>query len=162
MNYSPAILFSAVISLVSAVFVIGLGAFVLRQNIKSRLNVLFGCFCASIFFWLFGTFMMFLSKDVPNWAIFWDRFVYIGGVFIPILMHHFSLIFTKNKKQRLLLYFGYALTLFFLIISRTDYFVKDLFIYDWGAHTKAQLFHHVFLAVFYFYIMLFFFNIGRF
>lgn len=163
LNYPVTIILSAVISLISAIFVAGLGAFVLRQNIKSRLNILFGFFCASIFFWLFGTFMMFLSKS-SEWAIFWDRFVYIGVVFLPILMHHFSLLFTKSKdkKQRYLLYFGYVLAVFFLIISRTDYFVKDLFFYDWGTHTKAQLFHHIFLGVFYVYILIFFFNVRRF
>lgn len=163
LNYPSTIILSAAISLISSVFVAGLGMFVLRQNIKSRLHILFGFFCVSIFFWLFGTFMMFLSK-AAEWAIFWDRFVYIGGIFIPILMHHFSLVFTKNKdkRQRYLLYFGYALVVFFLIISRTDYFVKDLFFYDWGTHTKAQLFHHIFLGVFYVYILIFFFNIRHF
>lgn len=163
LNYPSTILLSAAVSLISAIFVAALGVFVSRQNIKSKLNILFGFFCASIFFWLLGTFAMFLSKT-PEWAIFWDRFVYIGVVFLPILMHHFSLLFTKNKdkKQRYLLYFGYALAIFFLIISRTDYFVKDLFYYDWGVHTKAQLFHHIFLGVFYVYILIFFFNIRHF
>lgn len=163
LNYSSTILLAAAVSLISAIFVAGLAVFVLRQNIKSRLNILFGFFSASIFFWLSGTFMMFLSKT-PEWAIFWDRFVYIGVVFAPVLMHHFSLAFTKNKdkKQWYLLYFGYAVAIFFLVISRTEYFVKDIFIYSWGVHAKAQLFHHIFLGVFYVYILIFFFNIRRF
>ena len=80
-------------------------------------------------------------------AIFWDRMVYLGVIFVPAFMYHFCLAFT-NKKNNTLLYISYILSTIFIFLSRTDYFVKDVFIYKWGVHTKAQIFHHIFLIYF--------------
>jgi signal transduction histidine kinase len=98
---------------------------------------------------------MFLSKE-EEMMIFWDRFVYMGVVFIPALLYHFSLLFTESEERRgkLLSYGGYFLSLVFLLLSRTDYFVSGLFRYRWGVHTQAQFFHHLFLIYFAFYITL--------
>jgi signal transduction histidine kinase len=96
-----------------------------------------------------------------EWGIFWDRIVYIGVVFIPISVYHFGLAFTKSKND-LILIIGYLLSFIFLILSRTDLFVADIYKYSWGIHTKAQLFHHIFLIYFAIYIFLFFFNVWRF
>ena len=146
--------------LISAIFVFSLGIFVFLKNRKSDLNILFSLFCLSITIWLFGTFMMFISKSDKE-AIFWDRFVYIGVVFVPVFMYHFSIIFSKIKGQRELLFLSYLLAFVFLILSRTDYFVKDLFRYKWGCHTVAQLFHHIFLIYFFSNMFGFFFNIYK-
>lgn len=109
--------------------------------------------------WFFSTFMMFISRTDAQ-AIFWDRNVYLGVIFIPILMYHFSLIFSKNKSSKIL-YTGYFLAVIFLILSRTNYFVADLFKYQWGVHTKAEIFHHVFLVYFSVYLFLFYYSIYR-
>ncbi|MBU0731293.1 hypothetical protein KKC88_00255 [Patescibacteria group bacterium] len=139
--------------LLSAFFVLGLGIFVFIRNWRSKQNQIFFSFCIALLFWLFGTYMLFTSST-DDQAIFWDRFVYIGVAFVPTLMLHFSFVFTKEKKQKWLLYFAYALSIFFIIISRTDYFVADVFRYDWGLHTKAKFFHHLFLVFFTVFIVL--------
>lgn len=149
-----------ILPLSCAIFVAFFGLFILSKDYKSRINQLLFGFCLSMFFWMIGTFMMFGTRitDVDR-AIFWDRFVYLGVVFMPPFMHHFSLIFTnKINKQKALLIFNYILAAFFLLISRTDYFVNELYIYSWGAHTKAQLFHHVFLGYFFLGTGIFFYN----
>jgi len=138
--------------LISAIFVFVLGFFVLSKNIKSRLNFTFFLHAITITVWLFGTFMMFLNKDNIESAIFWDRFVYLGVVFIPAFMYHFCLALTDRKKN-IFLYFAYFLSIFFFFISQTKYFVDDLFIYQWGVHTKARLFHHLFLVYFSSYVI---------
>lgn len=150
---------TTILPLLSAVFVIYLGVFVFLKNHKNSLNVLFALFCFSLIFWFFGTFMMFTSKDEPR-AIFWDRFVYAGVVFIPSLMYHISLVFSKKKAAKRLL-LGYSLSFIFLILSRTDYFVSGLFKYDWGYHTQARFFHNVFLVFFTLYLSFFYYNIYR-
>lgn len=146
--------------LVSAIFVFGLGVFVFLENKKSELNTLFTLFCLSITIWLFGTSMMFLSKGDAE-AIFWDRVIYIGVVFIPAFLYHFSIVFTKIKSQRKLLFCGYVLSFVFLILSRTDYFVKGLYRYKWGCHTIAQPLHHIFLVFFSVGMFMFFLNIYK-
>ena len=151
---------TAIIPLVSSIFVFTLGFFVFFKNSRSMVNLTFFFHALSITVWLFGTFMMFLNKGSMTEVIFWDRFIYIGVVFIPAFMYHFCLAIT-NRKGDFFLYLAYFFSTFFLIISRTDYFVKDVFVYQWGVHTKAQLFHHIFLVYFCSYAIVWFITVYR-
>ena len=150
-----------ILPLTCAIFVFLFGLFVLSKDSKSPMNRLMFAFSMSMTFWMFGTFMMFGTR-LSNAAQseFWDRFVYAGVVFMPPLMHHFSLIFTKRSGQRKLLFANYLLAFIFLIASRTRYFVDGLYIYDWGAHTRARVLHHVFLGYFFVGTGGFFYNIA--
>jgi len=139
--------------LISAIFVFGLGSFVYSKNRKSKLNIIFALITIAVSIWLFGTFMMFISKTDEQ-AIFWDRFIYMGVVFVPALMYHFSIIFSKREGQKKLLILSYILSFVFLVLSRTDYFVSGLFKYTWGVHTQAKLFHHIFLINFFYFLIL--------
>ncbi len=150
-----------ILPLVCAIFVSILGWFVFVDNTRSRLNQLFFAFCGAMVFWLLGTFMMFFNRYDTEAAIWWDRFVYIGVSMMPALMHHFSLVFTGNKGQKKLLVFTYVGSIFFLLISRTPYFVDGIYEYSWGVHTKAQIFHHIFLVFFYWGVQMFVINIWR-
>ncbi len=145
--------------LISAVFVLSLGIFVFLKNKKSKLNIIFFLLSISFIVWFFSTFMMFISQTDKQ-AVFWDRTVYLGVIFIPILMYHFSLVFSKAKNNKKL-YLGYLLTFIFVILSRTDYFVAGLFKYEWGVHTKAMLLHHFFLIYFSTYLFFFYYNIYK-
>lgn len=149
--------FTDVFPLISSIFVFILGLVVFLKNKKSRINFTFFLHSLSIVIWLFCTFMMFISRDNKEMVIFWDRFVYTGVVFIPVFMYHFGLAFT-NKKRDFLLYIGYALSIIFLFLTRTKFFVDDVFVYKWGIHTKAQLFHHIFLIYFVSYVIIWFFQ----
>ena len=53
---------TSLLPLVSSVFVFFLGIFVLRKNIKSRINFTFFLHAITVTMWLFFTFMMFQSK----------------------------------------------------------------------------------------------------
>ncbi|MFA5155454.1 MAG: ATP-binding protein [Patescibacteria group bacterium] len=144
--------------LVSLALIIFLGVFVLRKGRQLTLHRLF--FAVTIVFavWEFGTFMMFVSRSDYQ-IIFWDRFVYLGVVFVPAIQYHFSLAATfYNRRRRALMWLAYALSICFLLLSRTPYFVDEVFHYQWGAHTRAQLGHHFFLAFFFFYIFAFLYN----
>jgi signal transduction histidine kinase len=141
---------------------VGLGTFVFLVNPKKKLNIIFLLYCSVVAVWLLSTFMMYKSKTDLE-SILWDRMVYAGVIFIPILMYHFGLVFTdteeKNKRS---LYSGYFLAFIFLILSRTSYFVDGLYKYSWGVHTQARFFHHVFLLFFFVYVILFLFEIYKF
>jgi len=82
-----------ILPLISAILVFVLGVFIYFKNRKSWVNIVFGLHSLVITIWLFGTFMMFLSKDSREMVIFWDRFIYIGVVFIPIFLYHFSVVY---------------------------------------------------------------------
>ena len=91
--------FETFLPLISAVLVFFLGFFVWRKGKKERANTTFALFALVITMWMFGTFMMFLSKGDRNAIIFWDKFVYAGVVFIPVIMLHFGLALTNNKGK---------------------------------------------------------------
>lgn len=149
----------SLLPLVSSIFVIVLGFFVWFKKPKEWLHILFFLYCFTISIWLFGTFRLF-NAQTDAAKIFWDRFIYIGVVFIPIFLYHFGLIYCDIKTQKFFLVIGYLLSLFFLPMSQTDYFTKDLYRYSWGTHTIAQPLHNFYLAYFFFYFILFFINLG--
>jgi len=156
--------FFTILPLISAVCVFTLGFFVYFKNRKSLVNFTFFLFCLAITIWMFGTFMMFLMRDNAAMAAFWDRVVYSGVIFIPAIMLSFALAITKNNifNARFgLMIIGYATSLIFLPIVFSTQFVNGVFIYEWGIHTKAQIFHHIFLAYFVVYLSFFFYIVGQ-
>lgn len=150
------IYFTSLAALVSAIFIASLGIYIFFKDKGSKLSQVFALTTFSFTIWLFGTYKMLIAGSIGDdfSAILWDRFIYIGVVFIPALLYHFSIIFTKETKQKNLSILSYILSVIFLFISRTDYFVSGLFKYEWGVHTQAKLFHHIFLAFFFTFVIL--------
>lgn len=142
--------------LISSIITLGLGSFVFSSNKGSSVNRLFLFFSLSISVGLFSTFMMFVSGEDTNIVLFWDRMVYIGVVFIPVAMYHFGLaVLNKSEKYtKILLRLGYTTSFLFLIVLPTDLFISDVYVYQWGAHAKAQFLHHFFMLYFFSYFLL--------
>lgn len=147
---------TSLLPLISSIITIFLGFFVFLTNKESKVNKLFLFFSMSISLGLFSTFMMFENSGDVFTILFWDKMVYVGVVFIPVAMYHFGLTILNKKEKytKILLLLGYATAIFFLLIIPTDLFISDVFIYEWGAHTKAQFFHHLFLVYFFSYLLL--------
>lgn len=144
---------TVILPLISALFVIFLGIFVFLKNKRSKLNIIFLLFSVVNFIWFFGTFMMFSGKSVH----FWDRFVYVGVIFIPSLVFHFGLVFAqRDRKYRPLVILGYILSFVFLFFNLfSKIFISDeVFAYQWGVHLKAGPVHHAFLVFFVVYLFM--------
>lgn len=146
-----------ILPLISMLFVLFFGLFVFLRNWHSYLNFLFMIFTIANAVWFFGTFMMFRGTNV----LFWDKFVYCGVIFIPSTVYHFSTVFVEqSKKYKGIIAIGYALSLGFLLLNVfTGHFVDDVWHYEWGAHSQARFFHHLFLVFFAVYLSLFYFVI---
>jgi len=147
-----------ILPLLSAFLSFFLGILVFKYGVEKNIKQAFSFFSLATTIWMFGTFMMFLNKDNTNLVIFWDKMVYVGVVFIPVTMFHFGLALTNFSiiKNKILLVIGYIVSFVFLILIPTNLFISDAFIYEWGAHSKAQFSHHIFLIYFSFYIFLWF------
>lgn len=151
-------LFSQMFSLLSLFFIVSLSIVVLK-NSRRLVNWLFFLLTIVLDLWIFGSFMM-ISSAQESQIIFWDRFVYAAVVFWPSFQYHFSLAVTYTDRQRRnLLAFAYTFSFIFLFLSQTNLFVKGIFHYAWGAHTKAQTLHHFFIGAFFLYSILFFYNL---
>jgi histidine kinase-like protein/phospho-acceptor domain-containing protein len=141
-----------IIPLVSAFFVLWLGFFVWSKNKTSSLNIVFLLFSLSVTGWLFGTFVLFSYGNTDAAIIFWDKVVYSFVIFIPIFLFHFVMIFVGNKKITPMLVLSYFIFfILFLTLAFTNYFIEDVFRYDWGVHAQARIFHHIFLFLFFVY-----------
>jgi signal transduction histidine kinase len=146
---------SQIFSLISLFFILILSLIVLKNNYKRLINKIFFLLTLVLNIWLFGSFMLFGSQTAEA-IIFWDRFIYVGIVFWPSLQYHFSLAVTHfNEKRNTILYIGYALSLAFLSIIPSNQFISGVFSYSWGFHSQAQFFHHLFVAFFLVYVVLF-------
>jgi len=154
---------SKFLPLISAILVSFLGFVVLIEGKEKKINRIFFMFIVVITIGLFSTFMMLYRKNDVLAAVFWDRLVYVGVVFIPSIMYHFGIIVTKSdiRRERILLYLGYILSFFFLFLIPTGLFVSGAFVYEWGVHTKAATFHNVFIIFFTTYILLWFFMLNK-
>lgn len=142
----------SILPIVSLIFLSGIGFFVLFRNWKGQLNQLFFMITVVFGIWMYGSYRLFISAMEYD-IVFWDRFIYMGVVFMPALQYHFSLQITSkinyNKKSLLT---AYLLSLGFLIVHRSDYFVDGVFRYKYGVHTLAQPLHHLFLIFFFYYV----------
>lgn len=149
------IIFIKYFSIISLFLVLILSIVVLKKNYDFLLNRLFFLLTFILHLWLFGNYMM-LGSQAEALIIYWDRFIYGAIIFLPALQYHFSLAlshFTKQRKR--LLYLAYVLSLSFFVLSQTSYFVNEVFYYNWGMHSKAQIVHHFFVIYFIFFAYLF-------
>lgn len=150
--------FFQIFSLLSFFFIFILGVVVIARG-KTLTNKLFFLLTVILNFWIVGSLMMSISQN-DRQIIFWDRFVYVGIVFWPVAQYHFGLAITYfNGKRKKIMLAGYLVSLIFLALSRTDYFVNGIFRYRWGMHTEAQILHHFYLIFFLIYFWMFFRNL---
>jgi hypothetical protein len=153
---------NAYTALISGIFMICMGFFVFLKNPKKKLNIIYLLFTASMANWLIVSFMLYNSKTEAE-AIFWDKMVYAGVVFIPAFLMHFGLIFiNREKEDKIWLYFGYLFSFVFLVLSRSSEFIDGLWTYSWGVHSQAKIFHHLFLLFFSTYAIIFLWKVYKF
>lgn len=138
-----------------------LSVYILYKNKSNPLSKLFSLFSFVLSWWLLSSAGLLLAckSNDENIAILWDRIVYFGVVYIPTLILHLTIIFTKKVKQKKLLMGSYFLSVFFSIFVWTDYFIYGLFYFSWGCHTIAGPLHHFFVVAFSFNIILSFINL---
>jgi signal transduction histidine kinase len=104
---------------------LSLVAFVLLNR---RDNPLINAFCfymANISAWSFCWSRAVMATD-PLSALFWDRALHIGAILIPPTFYHFALLLQSEKalqKRRPIVLTGYAVSIFFLLISFSKLFV---------------------------------------
>ena len=123
----------AIPGFISAFLILALGVGIFAQKKNSGLNVSFLIFCISIWMWLSGVSMMYLSKD-PFLGSAWFSFSFIGISLISVNIFTFTAIFVDKVKQyRKLIYFGYALAVYFcFFFFQSHYFFSGVRKYFWG------------------------------
>ena len=75
-------------SLIASIFSLLLGIFVYLKGKNNPVNKSFAFINFSLVVWCFGSYNVNIARDQST-ALFWDRFIYIGAVFIPVFFAHF-------------------------------------------------------------------------
>jgi len=132
----------------NAAILLLLGGFVYFKNKKAAQNVIFSLntFFLGIIYLGMG---FVLSTHDETLACFWDRIVYLASSsFFPVL-YRFGLIFChiKTNLQRKIQKANYYISAFFilLLLFKPELFMKGVYVYSWGVHSKAALFYHFFM-----------------
>lgn len=96
-----------------------LGLYILYRDPKGKLNILYSLIAFSVACWSLGDFLVFTAEN-PAAAIYWEKLSTLGSAFVPPMLIHFSLVFTKSKiASRKILYLLYVPALLFIYVNFT-------------------------------------------
>ncbi len=129
------------ISLILYVFIL----VILLTSNKNKLSKAFIWYIFAMIIWSLGSFLM--KTDLPPSSLFWHRFLIIGFVAVPVLLLRFSYMMSENYTKKWLVYLGYVLAIYLLILSFTGNFtsnarlVNGIFTYEleYGAYVGAVI-----------------------
>jgi signal transduction histidine kinase len=120
------------------------GLWVLGNSMRTAANVTFAALCGASCLWLFGCFMLFSAKDGHE-ALFWERVIYAGVVYIPVLAYHFTVSLLKADRSDRFLLWGYLISSGFWLLSFGNLLVDGYYTYYWGRYPKAGILHPLFV-----------------
>ena len=118
---------------------------ILLTSNKNKLSNAFGWYIIAMIVWSLGSFLM--KTDIPPSSLFWHRVLIIGFVTVPVLLLRFSYMMSENYTKKWVVYIGYAMSVFLLILVYTDNFTSNarlengVFKYDleYGAYVAAVI-----------------------
>ncbi|MCK5211793.1 hypothetical protein KAJ89_03765 [Candidatus Parcubacteria bacterium] len=140
--------FYFIITSLSSLLTLLLGIIVLLKNPKKDLNYVFFIFSSFISIWMAGSAALLKCCYSIEVAILFDRVTYFGVIFIPPSLLHLNALFAKEVKHKKLAFISYFVSAVFFLLSFSDKFIFGLIQYSWGCHTKAGIFHHIFIVYF--------------
>ena len=138
-----AINLSSIISLIAFIFYLILLIIILRQNYSNRLYLSFSVYLLSMLIWSFGSFMIFADIGWMS-TLFWNKFMTIGSLAMPIAFLGFVQTF-RNVYNNKLVIFGWMLYGVSLIVTFTGGLVVDAWLqnatlhneYGWGIYLSS-------------------------
>ncbi|MDD4289994.1 MAG: histidine kinase N-terminal 7TM domain-containing protein, partial [Patescibacteria group bacterium] len=146
--------FFAYSSLITAIASFCIGVFVIIKNSKSKLNILWFATSFSVGIWSFGLYREVLSSS-ENEALFWNRILYVGAIFIPIFLYHFIINLLEIENKRIwLLFVGYIASFVFFILNFTKLFVSGVpSSFGFKYWVKPGPFYYPYFLMFIFYLI---------
>lgn len=141
--------FYALTGLINAIIALVFGSFGYWTNRGRFINKLFGLMNLAVAIWSIG-YWLWLSADLYVSALFWVYILTLGSVWIPILYLHWIItLLGQNKTQKIAIYSGYVLTLFFTFLTLNSSMVsgleKELFFTYWPKGTIWYLMYIIVL-----------------
>jgi signal transduction histidine kinase len=113
----------------------------------------FAWFAAALAVWNLGVFGLRAAAD-PATAMQWERFIHLGVIPMPALFYHYVLAFLDEPRGRSTLRVGYALAVFFLVVSPTPLFMTGVTDSLWGYMPAQGPFYTPFFVYYETYVVL--------
>lgn len=113
-------------ALVNALTSTILGLFLIYKDHRSKVNQHLAYFCLSIAVWGYAYFLWQMAGNAES-ALYWSRWLMAGTIFAGLTYLHFVLVFLgKEQNYKKLLWFLYALAIFWEAVNFTPYFVSGV------------------------------------
>jgi signal transduction histidine kinase len=144
--FTQHITFYAIPLLLASLLIFGCGAWVVHSNYAQVANKTFGLLSLGACTWLTSMAMLYSTTDM-NEATFWSKCSYVGIVYLPALVYHFSVRLHRQTSNRLIPV-NYMLSTAFLGTLGTPFLVNGHYSYFWGLYPRAGVIHPLFLAYF--------------
>jgi two-component system, cell cycle sensor histidine kinase and response regulator CckA len=87
----------AVASATASLLYIGLGAMVLRLDVRARINQVFFAFCVALGVWSSAYIFLYTAPD-ESWCWVWQRIGALGRYSFPSIVLHFCLLLTDRRR----------------------------------------------------------------
>jgi signal transduction histidine kinase len=136
----------AIPTILTSIILFFLGAYVYLKNRHLKSNIIFGLLCFSMFIWLLGFSLMYLSKS-PERALIWGKIGFMGIVFIPFIVYHFAISFIDYTDHYMYYIYPFGVISIFINFF-TPLIYKDVKLHFWGYYPVAGKFYFVYLILF--------------
>lgn len=121
----------------------GIILFMILTSNRTRMSRAFSLYILAMMVWSLGSFLM--KTNVPPSSLFWNQFLQIGFVSVPVLLLRFSYVITEDTDDRFIVRLGYTLIVFQIILAYSNQivyyadYINDEFFYKitWGAYFVA-------------------------
>lgn len=133
---------AALIPLVGCIWNLLLAFFVYSRAPRAMQNRVYLFLGIAISMWNLGQFFNFITPaDQKDAGLFWVRFVWLGVLFIPMLLFHLSMLVTQTRVGRVIP-IGYGFLALLALTLPTNFFVSDarhLGAAGWYGHPQIGL-----------------------
>ena len=119
--------------LIVALFLLAQGIVVLIQKPKSSLHQAFFLFQLPIALWLLSMGVAYWQSDMRE-ALFLAKLGFLGVLYIPASTYAFSVYFSGDDKQKIVVYFSIFITALFSLFISNPLFVRGVILYPWGYY----------------------------
>ena len=119
--------FYTITALINALVSLILGAVLLLEGFRKKLNITYALLAFSVAWWSIAYYFWQTATFAED-ALYWARLLMVGASLIPFFYYHFVLILLREEHlRRLLLVAGYVFALVFAVLSgATDLIVASV------------------------------------
>ena len=116
---------STIIPLISFILY-GIILIIILTSNRTKLARSFSFYVIAMMIWSLGSFLM--KLDIPPGTFFWNVFLEVGYLSVPVLLLRFSYVLTDEYDRKPIVRFGYFVSIVFIILAFTGNLITNAWI----------------------------------